>query len=264
MPPAPTIANLAAAPLMLAWAAAGSLWAQSDPRLEVRELKTTLQISANQIQDLEQKLARAKEQIKSLSESLATANGDGLQLREGYEKLRIQMEGLGIAALDPTNTELQQRLLTALSDLRILEGHRRILTEALASLSEAAFGFAKVAPGADPTMRDHLNASLAAAEKALSGAKLNLSADAGNSGTLDNARVVSLKDDFGVAVLNVGSRHGVHPGMPFAIYRKDKPVAHALVVDVRQTICGAVVQELISKDDPVKVGDIGRVDTSKG
>jgi len=61
----------------------------------------------------------------------------------------------------------------------------------------------------------------------------------------------------------VGSRHGVHPGMPFSIYRKDKPIARALVVDVRGGICGAVINDLISKDDPVKVGDTGKVDISK-
>jgi hypothetical protein len=55
----------------------------------------------------------------------------------------------------------------------------------------------------------------------------------------------------------------VHPGMPFSIYRKDKPIAHALVVDVRAGICGAVIRDQVSKDDPVKVGDTGKVDTSK-
>jgi hypothetical protein len=258
------LSSLAAAPVLLAMAAAGPARAQADLRIENQELKTTLQVSAAQIQELEQRLGKASEQIKSLSESLADANSDGRQAREGCEKLRIQMEGLGVAALDPTHTELQQRLLTALSDLRILEGHRRILTEALVELSEASLGHAKTSSGGDPAARENLNRSLAGAERALSGSKLSASSGAAESGTLDNARIVSLKEDMGVAVLNIGSRHGVHPGMPFSIYRKDKPVARALVVDVRQGICGAVVQELVSKDEPVRVGDTGRAETSKG
>jgi len=64
-------------------------------------------------------------------------------------------------------------------------------------------------------------------------------------------------------VFNVGARHGVHPGMPFSIFRQDKPVARALVVDVRQDVCGAVVQDQVSKDEPVKVGDTGKVDAAK-
>ena len=258
-----SLLNLAAAPVILALVALGPVQAQTDSRIELQELKTTLQTSATQIQDLERKLAKALEQIKSISESLANSNSDGQQVRESYEKLRLQMEGLGVAALDPTHTELQQRLLTALSDLRILEGHRRILTEALVGLSEASLGFAKTSSGGDAAARENLNKSLAAAERALSGSKLTVAAGA-ESGTLDNARVVSLKEDLGVAVLNIGSRQGVHPGMPFSIYRKDKPVARALVVDVRQSICGAVVQELVSKGEPVRVGDTGRADTSKG
>jgi len=259
---AASILNRIALPLLLAWS--GPARAQADLRIENQELKTTLQVSAAQIQELGQQVAKCREQIKSLSESLANANSDGQQAREGYEKLRIQMEGLGVAALDPTNTELQQRLLTALSDLRILEGHRRILTEALVELSEASLGHAKTTSGGDPAAREHLNKSLAGAERALSGSKLGAASGTAESGTLDNARIVSLKEDMGVAVLNIGSRHGVHPGMPFSIYRKDKPVARALVVDVRQGICGAVVQELVSRDEPVMVGDTGRAETSKG
>jgi hypothetical protein len=253
-----------AAPALLALLAAGPVPAQMDPRIENQELKSNLQASVVQIQDLEQKLARSREQVKSLSESLANASSEGQQAREGFDKLRIQMEGLGVAALDPTSVELQQRLLTALSDLRILEGHRRILTEALVGLSEASLGFAKTASGGDAAARETLNKSLAGAERALSGSKLTVTSGTVENGTLDNARIVSLKDDLGVAVLNIGSRQGVHPGMPFSIYRKDKPVARALVVDVRQGICGAVVQELVSKDEPVKVGDTGRAETSKG
>lgn len=258
-----SIALRFAAPVLLAMVAAGPVQAQTDSRIELQELKSTLQTSAVKIQELEQKLAKSEAQARSLTESLANANSDGQLAREGYEKLRIQMEGLGVAALDPTHTELQQRLLTALSDLRILEGHRRILTEALVSLSEVALSYARSASGGDAAARENLNKSLAAAERALSGSKLNAAAGA-DSGTLDNARIVSLKEDLGVAVLNIGSRQGVHPGMPFSIYRKDKPVARALVVDVRQGICGAVVQELVSKGEPVKVGDTGRVETSKG
>jgi hypothetical protein len=51
--------------------------------------------------------------------------------------------------------------------------------------------------------------------------------------------------------------------MPFSIYRQDKPVARALVVDVRQDICGAVVQDLVSKGEPIKVGDICKVEPGK-
>ena len=256
--------NCIIAPLVLAQVALGSMaCAQTNERLELQELKTTLQISAEQIQDLEAKLASSKGQINSLSESLAAANVDGQQAREGFDRVRLQIEGLGIAALDASNAGLQQRLLTALSDLRILEAQKRKLDEALIGLSEAALSFEKNSTPSDPASKAQLDKSLTVAEKVL-GSTSKAGEKVQDNSNLQSAQVVSLKEEMGIAVLNVGSRHGVHPGMPFSIFRKDKPVAHALVVDVRQGICGAVVRDLVSKDEPVKIGDTGRVETSKG
>lgn len=44
-------------------------------------------------------------------------------------------------------------------------------------------------------------------------------------------------------------------GMPLRVMRADKLVATLRVVDVRQKICGAVVQEMDSEKDKIKVGD---------
>lgn len=249
---------IAAAPVLLAV----SVCAQTaDERLELQEARATVKISAEQIADLQKQVAKAKEQLNALSESLAASNGDSQQARTAYEQLRLQVEGLGIAALDKSNNETQERLLTALSDMRIMEERRQALVDALIGLSEASLAYAKSTPQADATSRENLDKSLAAAEKALGAAQRNPNTP--DNGDLQNAQVVSLKDELGIAVFNIGSRHGVHPGMPFSIFRKDKPIAHALVVDVRPGICGAVINDLVSKDEPVKVGDTGKVDTSK-
>jgi len=253
--------NLLALPLLLAMVVCGQVQAQTNEALELQEAQTALQASAARMTGLEAATAKSAEQVKSLSESLATSNGEVLQAREAYEKLRIQMEGLGMAALDPSQAELQQRLLTALSDLRILEEQKRVLADALINLSEASLTMAQ-SPAGDEDAKKTLDNSLAAAEKALG--KLQAGNNTAAAGDLQSATVVSLKDDLGIAVFNVGARHGVHPGMPFSIYRQDKPIARALVVDVRNSICGAVVQELVSKEEPVKVGDAGKVESFKG
>lgn len=251
----------AAACAALAMVGCGGVLGQTDLAIELKEAQTTLQASTTRIAEVEARLTKAKEQVNALAEALASANGDSQQARESYERLRIQMEGLGVAALDGSNTELQQRLLVALSDMRLLESQNRSLATALIDLSEASLGFAKVAGAVDGAPKKDLDEKLAQAEQAL--AKLEQDANPPTDSDMMNARVVSLKEDAGVAVFNVGSRHGVHPGMPFSIYRQDKPVARALVVDVRQDICGVVVQELVSKDEPVKVGDTCRVDPAK-
>ena len=44
--------------------------------------------------------------------------------------------------------------------------------------------------------------------------------------------------------------------MPLELLRVDRPIASATVVDVRDSICGAVISELIiDAADDVKVGD---------
>jgi hypothetical protein len=51
--------------------------------------------------------------------------------------------------------------------------------------------------------------------------------------------------------------------MPFEIFREDKPIAKVLVTEVRNSVSGAVVQELANIVDPVRVGDKGKVDTNR-
>jgi hypothetical protein len=239
----------------------GRVVAQANAAIELKEAQATLQASTTRIAEIESRLEKAQKQVNALAEALASANGDSQQARESYERLRIQMEGLGVAALDASSAALQDRLLTAASDIRILSNQNKALAAALMDLSQATLDYAKAAPPVDGVPKKELDAKLAAAEKALATIQ-NEAAPAHDSDLLD-ARVVSLKEDAGVVVFNVGARHGVHTGMPFLIYRQDKPVARALVVDVRQDICGAVVQDQVSKDEPVKVGDTGKVEAAK-
>jgi outer membrane murein-binding lipoprotein Lpp len=246
-----------AAPFALVCLAHATVSGQNNTAIELMEAKTALEYSNARIAELEQSLAKAQSQATAYGESLAAANNELEQTRESYDKLRIQMEGLGVSALDPTGAELQQTLLTALSDLRILEQQKRQLADALLGLSESALTHTN-APG-DAAARQSLEQRLADAEKAL--VSLRGEAQQESTGNLQNASIVSLKDELGIAVLNVGSKHGVHPGMPFAIYRQDKPVARALVVDVRSGVSGAIVQELVNPNDRVKVGDVGKVET---
>lgn len=249
---------------LFAMVVAAPVVAQTNEMLELMEARTALQLSGDRISVLERELAKAKAQGSIYSESLAAANDELLVVRESYEKLRVQMEGLGMAAIDPSSTELQSRLLAALSDLRILEQQKRNLAEALMNLTEAVLAASQTAsdPAANEAAVEAVERSMSNAEKAL--ATLRVNPEENQTGDLQNASVISLKDDLGIAVLNVGSRQGVHPGMPFSIYRQDKPVARALVVDVRNSVSGAVVQELVNKNDPVKVGDTGRVEAAKG
>ena len=235
--------------------------AQFDGKIELLELQTTLQVAHAKIQELEKQLTAAKEQNGAIAAAQATANAEATQLKESYEKLRGLLEGLGIGALENSTDQVQENLLKALSDLRIVDGQKKKVSEALVSLAEASMQFVKTAQSNDEAAKKALESALTNGDKVL-----RAGAVSGDGPTvtksLHDAKVVSLKQELGVAVLDVGSRDGVKPGMPFEIYREDKPVARVLVTEVRKGVSGAVVQELMNAADPVKVGDRGKVDTN--
>ena len=58
----------------------------------------------------------------------------------------------------------------------------------------------------------------------------------------------------------MGNHDGVKIGMPFQIVRDHRFVARARVVDVRERISGAIIEEYSSNEQKVKVGDGVRVD----
>jgi outer membrane murein-binding lipoprotein Lpp len=240
---------------------AGGVEVRADDRLEMQELHTTLQVAAAKIQTLESQVAAGKDRNEALAQSAAAANAESNELKDRYEKLRGLLEGLGIGALETSRDQTQDRLLAALSDLRVMKEQRDALAAALIEMAESSMGLMQAAPNADPAAADRVNKAITLADSAL--VKVG-GRDSGRPvADLESARVVSLKADLGIAVLSIGARNGVKPGMPFEIYREDKPIAKVLITEVRNTVCGAVVQELASANDPVRVGDRGRVDLSK-
>lgn len=233
----------------------------ADDKLENQELHLSLQVAAAKIQAQDAALLAAKDKNDALAQSAAAANAESAELKERYEKLRGLVEGLGVGALESSKDQTQDRLLAALSDLRIMKEQRDELASSLIELAESGMGLMKTAQNADPAAADRLNRAITQADAALVKAGGNAQGQA--AADLQNVRIVSVKGELGIAVLSVGAKDGVKPGMPFEIYREDKPVAKVLVTEVRNTVCGAVVQELAAANDPVRVGDRGRVDLNK-
>ena len=75
--------------------------------------------------------------------------------------------------------------------------------------------------------------------------------------------VVDTKEDLSLVVANIGSKHGVKVGMPFQVWRDNRRIGNVRVVDVRDRISGAIIQNLESEKETVKTGDRLRVDAQK-
>jgi hypothetical protein len=77
---------------------------------------------------------------------------------------------------------------------------------------------------------------------------------------LMDGKVLSVKEEWALVVGNFGVKQGVKIGMPLRVVRDGKTVATLRVVDVREKISGAVIQELAAEKVEIKVGDRLQVD----
>jgi hypothetical protein len=203
------------------------------------------------VRSLEESLVDAEKQVTALSESLATANGESRDYRERYETLRAQSEALGLAVLQG-NGGVQERLLAALNDLRRLEEENQGLRKLVDAMYGAARRYMDNSVPADDTAVESMQKTLAAVEKHY---QSEMAAPAMGAADLESARIIGIKQELGLVVLNVGRDKGVRPGMPLQIVRVDKPIVPALVVDVRDNLCGAVCQAPAEAFRQVRLGD---------
>ena len=68
------------------------------------------------------------------------------------------------------------------------------------------------------------------------------------------ARIVDANADLGLVVLDQGARQGVRYGLPLTVLRDRRRVARIRVVDVRENVAGAAVEETARGDYP-QTGD---------
>ena len=190
-----------------------------------------------------------------VAESLASANTKVASLREQLAELKLQTETLGLAGLNPELRPLQERLITALSDYRLADRRTKELTERIVALSEASLELLGKTPDAGAKAR--LQQELSAANRVIVAGKTEAAI---TPVALDAAKVISLKDDLGLAVINTGSESGLRLGTPMRIIRSEKTVATGLVVDVRGRIAG-VLMTSANAAGSLRVGDQAKPET---
>jgi len=222
---------------------------QSASGIEVEELKTALDVARKQLAVTEEKLQDGEKARLVLQQSVAEANRVTEEIRGQYEELLLRMASFGVDLVKPDEKSLEQRLLAAVRDRDAVERQKGDLARHLVQLSEASVVYLQ---NASPETHAAMERELAAANGALALASGEKTAS--QDRPLTDARVVSYDSEIGLVVLNAGRNSGVRVGMPLNVKRDEKPVCTALVVDVRDSIAGALLQEVVSTQE-VKVGD---------
>lgn len=229
---------------------AGAQNKPSNAGIEFQEMKTALTVAQKQLAAEKIRNDALDETRKALAESLAAANSEARGERAAYKDLLIKMEALGVDVLNVDPKSLQQRLLKAVRATELERQQSQKLSEQLLKLSEAVVNYFQNV--SDPESRMLVEAELRAVDVVLG---LSLPKAKKAPVTLSRSRVVSMDSDIGLIVLNVGRKGGVRVGMPLEILRTDRRIGSAIVVDVRDSICGAVLNELVAENDDVKIGD---------
>jgi len=207
-----------------------------------------------QKEELRRQLSLSQETVKTLTTSLAESNAEAELFRRKFADLQLRMEALGLASASKDRAKLEQRLLTAVSDLQLAQKERDQYRDQMMQLSETMLRYLKTAEGGDAQARMDVETQLrgmnALVDKSTKAQPQN--------GSLLDGSVISVKEEWSFVVGNFGAREGVKIGMPLRVKRGDDVVARLRVVDVRERICGAVIQE--SGKEKIKVGDRLEVD----
>jgi hypothetical protein len=210
-----------------------------------------------QNEDLQKQLLIAQQSLKALTSSLAESNAEAELFRRKYSDLQLQMEALGLASANKDRAKLEQRLLAAVSDLQLAQKERDAYRDQMLRLDEAMLCYLKTSQSADAKARMDVETQLRSIDKLV---RKSTNAPDSPEASLMDGSVISVKDEWSFVVGNLGEKQGVKIGMPMRAMRGDKRIATLRIIDVRQRICGAVVQEMDSKKDRIKVGDRLQVD----
>jgi hypothetical protein len=210
-----------------------------------------------QNEDLQRQLSIAQESLKALTASLAESNAEAELFRRKYSDLQLQMEALGLASANKDRAKLEQRLLAAVSDLQLAQKERDEYRDQMLRLDEAVLCYLKTSQSTDAKARMDVETQLRSVDKLVT--KSTNALDSPEPSLMDGS-VISVKDEWSFVVGNLGEKQGVKIGMPMRVMRGDRRIATLRVIDVRQKICGAVIQEMDSKKDRIRVGDRLQVD----
>jgi hypothetical protein len=229
----------------------------SESKSETGARSATAETAVAETEELRRQLSIAQESLKALTSSLAESNGEAEELRRRYSDLELRMEALGLTSANKDRAKLEQRLLAAVSDLQLAQKVRDEYRDQMLRLNEAILRYLKTSQGGDAQARMDVETQLRSINELVT--KSTNPAEVPEP-TLMDGSVISVKEEWSFIVGNLGEKQGVKIGMPMRVMRDDRKIATLRVVDVRQKICGAVVQDMDSKKEKIKVGDRLQVD----
>jgi hypothetical protein len=211
--------------------------------------------SASTTVQLQETILKLRQQNLVLHRGLAEANKGEKQATEQLTQVKQRLEALGKNLLDGGN----DRLVQAAADLEIEKERSAAVEGSTAHLVAMVQDYLQQAVVSDPEARVRLETSLRELDAVL-GLRQKPRSDVRN-GSLQQARIVSIDQESGMMVFNLGESQGAKIGMTFRLTRGQQPYGKAILADVRKGVCGAFVEHLDRVTESPRPGDLAVLET---
>jgi DNA-binding FrmR family transcriptional regulator len=206
-------------------------------------------------EELQSTIADLRSQNRTLQRSLTESNRNAQQASEQLAAVRLRLEALGKNLLDGGNEPLVQ----SNADLAISKERIADLEGAVMRLSAAVRDYLRQAVVSDPDARVRLETSLRELDSIL-GLGQKPRSDV-KIGTLQRADIVSIDQESGMIVLNLGENQGAKIGMTFRLSRGQQAYGKAILADVRKAVSGAFIEQLDKSVESPRPGDSAVIET---
>ena len=207
------------------------------------------------VEEMQEAMSELQEQNRSLQQALAESNKGEKQASEQLAQVRKLLEALGKNLLDGGN----DRMVQAAADLQIANERISQLESSVLRLVSAFSDYRRKAIVSDPDALLRVETSLRELDAVL-GLRQKPRPDV-RTGSLQQARIVSLDQDSGMLVLNLGENQGAKIGMTFRLSRGQQPYGKAILADVRKGVSGAFVERLDVANETPRPGDLAIIET---
>ena len=204
------------------------------------------EVNAAELQDL---VVDLREENRTLQRALIEANKAEKASTDQLNQVRERLEALGKNLLDGGD----DRLIQAAADLELANERIAELEASAVRLSSAIQDYLRSAVVSDPDARLRVETAMRELDS-VSGLRQKPRPDI-RTGDLQRAQIVSLDQESGMLVLNLGENQGATIGMTFRLIRGQQPYGKAILADVRQGVSGAFVEQIDTKDHTPRLGD---------
>ena len=190
-----------------------------------------------------------REENQALQRALVESNKAEKASTDQLNQVRERFEALGKNLLDGGD----DRLIQAAADLELANERIVQLEAAAARLSSSVTDYLRSAVVSDPDARLRVETAMRELDS-ISGLRQKPRPDI-RTGDLQRAQIVSLDQESGMLVLNLGETQGATIGMTFRLMRGQQSYGKAILADVRQGVSGAFIEQIDSKENTPRLGD---------